>query len=220
MTTTKMDFGLLLLTNEVMPFWQVCQIAYRYTLNSPLADGLWPRGSLLSNEDGGMLPHNILEKVKEFLIRLVKDSVFITRLQTGSADQVQSLLQDSGYDFSQEDFESATLQILDLKEQNQFHELSEEELVGAVGGWLRRFPSYPGQFPTKPGKFPIDPTGPIVQPMYGVIVEPPLVEPPIDAYPKPKPLPFPDPQPMYGVVVEPIDSIVQPMYGVVISSDS
>ena len=86
-----------------------------------------------------MLPNNILEKVKEFLIRLVKDSAFITRLQTGSADQVQSLLQDAGYDFSQEDFESATLQILDLKEQNLFHELSEAELVGAVGGWMRRY---------------------------------------------------------------------------------
>ncbi|MGD1950475.1 MAG: Nif11-like leader peptide family RiPP precursor [Leptolyngbyaceae cyanobacterium] len=155
-----------------------------------------------------MLPTNLLEKVKEFLIRLVKDSVFITQLQTSSVDQVQSLLQDAGYDFSQEDFESATLQILDLKEQNQFHELSEAELVAAVGGWMRRYPRR-----RRPGRPPIDSTGLIVQPMYGVIIEPPV------AHPKPEPLPFPDPQPMYGVVIEPIDSIIQPMYGVVISSD-
>lgn len=155
-----------------------------------------------------MLPTNILEKVKEFLIRLVKDSAFIAQLQTGSADQVESLLENAGYDFSQEDFETATLQILDLKEQNQFHELSEAELVGAAGGWLRRYPRYPGWFRKRPR--PID--GPIVQPMYGVIIEPPG-----DDHPKPQPLPGPTPQPMYGVVIQPIDGpIAQPMYGVVV----
>ncbi|MEM7795030.1 MAG: Nif11-like leader peptide family RiPP precursor [Cyanobacteria bacterium P01_C01_bin.118] len=159
----------------------------------------------VNHGDKGMRPNNILEKVKEFLIRLVKDSTFITQLQQRSADQVQSFLQDAGYDFSQDEFESATLKILDLKEQNQFHELSEAELVGAVGGWLRL---YPGWFLKKPGRFPID--GPIVQPMYGVIIEPHD-----HPTPEPKPLPFPDPQPMYGVVIEPIDSIVQPMYGVI-----
>lgn len=162
-----------------------------------------------------MLPNNILEKVKEFLIRLVKDSTFITQLQQRSVDQVQAFLQDAGYDFSQDEFESATLQILDLKEQNQFHELSEAELVGAVGGWLRLYPKYPGWFPKKPRRFPIGggPIGdPIAQPMYGVVIEPP-----IDEYPKPQPepLPIPGPQPMYGVVIEPIDPVMQPMYGVI-----
>lgn len=157
-----------------------------------------------------MLPNKILEKVKEFLIRLVKDSAFNQQLQASSDDRVQSLLQAAGYDFSQEEFESATLQILDLKEQNQFHELSEAELVGAVGGWFRRYPIFPGKFPIGPGGgFP---GGPIVQPMYGVVIDPPKDEDPV-------PPPWDGPQPMYGVVIDPVDPIVQPMYGVVVSSD-
>ncbi|MBT9314433.1 Nif11-like leader peptide family RiPP precursor [Leptothoe spongobia] len=158
-----------------------------------------------------MLPNNILEKVKEFLVRLVKDSTFITQLQQRSADQVQSFLQDAGYDFSQDEFESATLKILDLKEQNQFHELSEAELVGAVGGWLRLYPKYSGWLFKRPGRFPID--DPIAQPMYGVVIEPPADGHPV---PIPEPPPIPGPQPMYGVVIEPIDGpIFQPMYGVI-----
>ncbi|MEM9267024.1 MAG: Nif11 family protein [Cyanobacteria bacterium P01_F01_bin.13] len=159
-----------------------------------------------------MQPNTILEKVKDFLVRLVKDAAFATRLQDGSADQVQSLLQEAGYDFSQTEFESATLQILDLKEQNQFHELSEAELVGAVGGWLRRFPRYPGgRFRKRPDRFPKDP---ILQPMYGVIIEPP-----VDDYPKPDPLPTPYPQPLYGVVIGPPVDSPQPMYGVITPPD-
>ena len=166
-----------------------------------------------------MQPNTILEKVKEFLIRLVKDSAFASQLQNSPLDQVQSLLQDAGYGFSESEFESATLQILDLKEQNQFHELSEAELVGAVGGWLRRFPRYPGgEFPKRPGRFPKDP---IVQPMYGVVIGPPVDEGPKPKplpTPYPKPLPTPYPQPLYGVVIGPVDS-PQPMYGVIMPPD-
>lgn len=157
-----------------------------------------------------MLPNHVLDNVKKFLIRWVKDSTFVTQLQTGSTDQVQSLLQEAGYNFSQNDFESASLQILDLKEQNQFHELSEAELVGAVGGWLHLYPRHSGRFRRRP--YPIK--DPIVQPMYGVVIEPPGAEPP-----DPNPHPLPSPQPMYGVVIEPIDPIAQPMYGVVISPE-
>ena len=169
---------------------------------------------MLPNNMPNNTPNNLLDKVKEFLIRLVKDSVFIAQLQQRSAEQLPAFLQDAGYGFSQDEFESATLQILDLKEQNQFHELSEAELVGAVGGWFRLYPKYPGWFSKPPRRLPrpiggpiggpIDGPigGPIAQPMYGVVIEPPSDG--SAPYPVPwsKPLPTPMPQPMYGVVID------------------
>lgn len=139
-----------------------------------------------------MLPTTILETVKEFIIRLVKDENFRTQLQAHAITNTQELFQAAGYRFSQEEFETATLQLLDLKERDELHELTEAELVGAVGGILRRRPR-----PTQP---------PTVQPMYGVIVAPPTHH------------PRPYPQPMYGVVIQP-DPIYQPMYGVVVASE-
>ncbi|MCG5058131.1 MAG: Nif11 family protein [Limnoraphis sp. WC205] len=140
-----------------------------------------------------MIPINILENVKDFLVRLVKDTSFREQLQNNVADQAQQFLQDKGYTFSQEEFETASIQLLDLKERDEFHELTEAELVGAIGGfiWNGR-PRF--RRPIKPIK------DPIVQPMYGVIFEPPIA------------------QAMYGVVVEPIDDpIFQPIYGVIVS---
>ncbi len=142
----------------------------------------------------------ILEKVKDFLIRAVKDESFRTQLMSEKVEEVKKVMTDSGYNFSQEEFETATIQILDLKESGEFHELSEEELVSAVGGWGKDF-----QWRK------IVPKYPIFQPMYGIVIEPPE-----DEYPKPEPepLPYPDPQPMYGIVIgPPID--IQPMYGVI-----
>lgn len=151
-----------------------------------------------------MIPINILENVKDFLVRLVKDTSFREQLQNNVADQAQQFLQDKGYTFSQEEFETASIQLLDLKERDEFHELTEAELTGAIGGWMKKW--RPGYW--RPIK-PIHP--PLVQPMYGVIVEPPIA---IDPYEPP----YPDPQPMYGVVIGPIDDpIFQPMYGVIVS---
>jgi predicted ribosomally synthesized peptide with nif11-like leader len=142
----------------------------------------------------------ILEKVKNFLIRLVKDANFAEQFQASSRDRIQKVLQDSGYSFSQADFETAAIQILELKERDEFHDLSEEELIGAIGGWIRYFPR---PLPKSPG-FPRRPDYseyPAVQPMYGVIVEPPKK----DVYPRLRRDPFPEPifQPMYGVIIQP-----------------
>ena len=138
-----------------------------------------------------MIPINILENVKDFLVRLVKDSSFREQLQNNVADRAQQFLQDQGYTFSQEEFETASIQLLDLKERDEFHELTEAELVGAIGGLMRKKrPDF-----SRPIK-PIE--DPIAQPMYGVIVDDPVE--PIDC------------------PIEPIkDPIVQPMYGVIVS---
>lgn len=137
----------------------------------------------------------ILEKVKEFLVRLVKDRAFRAKLQTDRIDEFKKAMQEDGYNFSKEEFETATIKILELKELGEFHELSEGELVASVGGITQIY---------------LDDT--TVQPMYGVITR----------HWKPKPRPYPkpiDPQPMYGVVIQPIKPIYQPMYGVVVSTD-
>ena len=94
----------------------------------------------------------IFEKVKEFLVRLIKDQDFRAQLQTETIDEFRKVMQDSGYNFSQEEFEAATIKILELKELGGFHELSAEELVGVVGGYLAKRP--------------------IIQPMYGVVISP------------------------------------------------
>ena len=151
-----------------------------------------------------MLPSAIFEKVKELLVRVVKDSEFLNLLQTSSAEEARTILKEAGYRFSKEHFESAAMKILDLKEKDQFHELSEEELVGAVGGFL---------YGHKPPFW--------IQPLYGVIIDPPKDNP--RPYPKPTPLPWEPPiviQPMYGVVIDPTPTPIpgpQPMYGTIVS---
>ncbi|MUG99604.1 Nif11-like leader peptide family natural product precursor [Scytonema sp. UIC 10036] len=118
----------------------------------------------------------IFEKVKDFLIKLVKDEGFRTQLMSEKAEEVKKALESGGYNFSQQEFETAAITILELKELGEFHELSEEELVGAFGGISRIKDS-------------------VIQPMYGVIYWPPK------GYPKPIPI---DPQPMYGIVIDPV----------------
>ena len=128
----------------------------------------------------------IFDKVKEFIIRIVKDEDFRTQLMSDKIDEVIKLMEEGGYDFSQEEFETASIKILELKELGQFDNLSEEELVGAFGGLTST-------------------NIPIAQPLYGIVVSPPeeCVKPPIKWIPRPLPKPFPQPQPMYGIILNP-----------------
>ncbi len=144
----------------------------------------------------------IIEKVKEFLVRLVNDKAFWSQLLNSSIDESKKILQEAGYSFSKEEFETATLEILDLKERGEFNELSEEDLVALVGGLVKN------NFATSPifGRKPWSQLEPIVRPMYGVVVDPGVITDPVV-------------QPMYGVVIEPVtEPVVQPMYGVIVSS--
>ncbi|WP_445629181.1 Nif11-like leader peptide family RiPP precursor [Nostoc sp. DSM 114167] len=126
----------------------------------------------------------IFEKVKEFIIRLVKDEAFYTQLMSDKIEEVIKVMEEGGYNFSQEEFETASIKILELKELGQFDDLSEEELVGAFGGLSNS----------------------VAQPLYGVIVSPPeeCGKPPLKKckwIPKPNPKPITPPiQPLYGVV--------------------
>ena len=117
---------------------------------------------------------SLFERLKEFLVRLVKDQSFRTELDNGTVEERQQILKSAGYIFSKEEFETAAIHVLESKERGEFTELNEEELAGVLGGFVR------GEL--------------VIQPMYGVIVDPPEV------------------QPMYGVIVDP--PYAQPMYGV------
>ncbi|PHM10621.1 Nif11-like leader peptide family RiPP precursor [Nostoc sp. 'Peltigera malacea cyanobiont' DB3992] len=145
----------------------------------------------------------IFEKVKDFLVRLVKDEAFYTQLMTDKIEEVIKVMEEGGYNFSQEEFETASIKILELKELGQFDDLSEEELVGAFGGFIS-----------------------INQP----VIEPPLIIQPklrdvVVSLPEnfgkpsikpikwiPRPLPKPWPLPCQ------IDPPVQALYGAVVSS--
>ncbi|MEH2166964.1 MAG: Nif11-like leader peptide family RiPP precursor [Nostoc sp.] len=134
----------------------------------------------------------IFEKVKEFIIRLVKDEAFYTQLMSDKIDEVIKAMEEGGYNFSQEEFETASIKILELKELGQFDDLSEEELVGAFGGV----------------------TNTVAQPLYGVVAPPPEEsgKPPVKCKWIPKPHPKPWPLPCKA-----IDPPVQALYGVVVS---
>ncbi|MFB2978652.1 Nif11-like leader peptide family RiPP precursor [Microseira sp. BLCC-F43] len=97
---------------------------------------------------------NLLERLKEFLVRLVKDQAFRNQLDNSTVEERQQALKEAGYVFSKEEFETAALDLLESKEQGEFTDLNEEELAGVLGGFVG-------------GKYPI------IQPMYGVIVWPP-----------------------------------------------
>ncbi|MDJ0673875.1 MAG: Nif11-like leader peptide family natural product precursor [Calothrix sp. MO_167.B42] len=104
----------------------------------------------------------ILEKVKSFLVQLVKDESFRNQLMSRKVEDVKKIMADGGYQFSRDEFETAVIQILELKELGQFQDLTEDELVGAVGGLTVNEVS-------KDLSEDI-----IFQPLYGVIVDPSL----------------------------------------------
>ena len=141
-----------------------------------------------------------LENVISFYKRLVKDKDFRTQLEsTANPSEYRKMMREAGYDFTQEEFETATVQILEkngLRDLDDgLTDLSEEDLELAFGG-ISRFWDWRSKWP------------PIIQPHYGVVYQPPEDE------PKPDPVP----QPLYGVVIEPIkppEAIA--LYGIVVS---
>ena len=75
------------------------------------------------------------DKIKEFLVRIVKDDEFRTSVEARSTPAEQSqLLKESGYDFTPSEFDAAAIKILELAEQGLFTDLSESELVAVTGG--------------------------------------------------------------------------------------
>ena len=140
-----------------------------------------------------------LENVISFYKRLVKDKDFRTQLESASnSSECKKIMQEAGYEFTQEEFETATVQILEENKlrdlDDSFSELSEQEVELAVGGvWS----SYWGWWRERPPRYEKPPTE-----------EPPIIKPLVEI------------QPMYGVVIKPIDPPEAiAIYGMVISDD-
>ena len=70
---------------------------------------------------------NLFERLKELLVRLVKDQSFRTQLDNGTLEERQEVLKSSGYIFSKEEFETAALHVLESKERGELTEITEEE---------------------------------------------------------------------------------------------
>ena len=85
------------------------------------------------------------DKVKEFLVRIVKDDEFRTSVAAQKNPENRSqLLQESGYNFTPSEFDSASIKILELAEQGLFTDLNDNELVAVMGGaFMGHFILYP-----------------------------------------------------------------------------
>jgi predicted ribosomally synthesized peptide with nif11-like leader len=94
----------------------------------------------------------LLEKIKEFVVRLVKDTAFRERLDNSTPEERRRMLENAGYSFSKEEWETAAIDLIESKERGELSELTELELVGVFGGVTQNI---------------------IAQPMYGVINSPP-----------------------------------------------
>ncbi|MBW4595836.1 MAG: Nif11-like leader peptide family natural product precursor [Brasilonema angustatum HA4187-MV1] len=113
-----------------------------------------------------------LENVKAFYERLATDEAFRTQVQeVKSKDECSQTVKSAGYDFTQEEFEEYTADLLELSaDEDKLAELDEKELATIFAGAT-------------------------VHPMYGVIVQP-EPQPLYGVVMKP-----PEPQPLYGVVM-------------------
>ncbi|QLE55850.1 Nif11-like leader peptide family natural product precursor [Nostoc sp. TCL26-01] len=106
-----------------------------------------------------------LENVKAFYSRLANDEAFRTTMQgVKSKDECSKIVKEAGYDFTQAQFEEYTTQLLEQSSDHEIRDLNEKELEAVFGGASSII-----------GK-------PIIRPLYGVIVWPPV-------------------QAMYGVVI-------------------
>jgi hypothetical protein len=119
------------------------------------------------------------DRIKEFVVRLVRDESFLANLdQKSTPEEQEEFLQQSGYSFSPTDLDSAAIKILELAEQGKFTDLNEDELVAVFGGQTN--------------------TNNLIQPMYGIGIGPIDDLPPADPIlPTPRPLPTPHYRPRH-----------------------
>ncbi|MDZ8262447.1 Nif11-like leader peptide family natural product precursor [Nostoc sp. ChiQUE01b] len=118
-----------------------------------------------------------LENVQAFYARLANDEAFRAQIQrVTSKDEYSQIVKDAGYDFTQDEFEEYTAQLLESTDgKGELKDLNEKELEAVFGGASSII-----------GKSPI-------QQIYGLPVWPPI------DWGKP-----PDAHLMYGVIVSDI----------------
>lgn len=107
-----------------------------------------------------------LENVIGFYKNLLKNQKFRNRLENAKdSHEYKEILLEAGYNFTQEEFEIATAKILDRNHledlDNVFNQLTETELEVIVGGATSYLRCHDINFNEI-----------IVQPMYGVVIDP------------------------------------------------
>ena len=109
------------------------------------------------------------ENVKAFYQRLAQDEQFRSELQeVKSKEECSQLVQEYGYYFTQEEFETYTYELLESsQEDGELTDLDERELEAVFGG-LKKYVSWPPIMQMYGVIWPPDDWGP--QPLYGVII--------------------------------------------------
>ncbi|MEH2007841.1 Nif11-like leader peptide family natural product precursor [Nostoc sp.] len=94
-----------------------------------------------------------LEHVKGFYAKLANDEAFRNQIQgVNSKEECSQIVKAAGYDFTLEEYEEYTAQLLESAAvEGELKDLSEKELAAVFGGLTRK---------------------PIIQPMYGVVWPP------------------------------------------------
>jgi predicted ribosomally synthesized peptide with nif11-like leader len=83
---------------------------------------------------------DVFNRLKKFVVQLFQDDQFRYHLATASEEERLKLLEQLGYRFSQQEWESGMLQILDAKERDEFEELNDEQLAALAGAGLAASP--------------------------------------------------------------------------------
>ncbi|BDA75136.1 protein of unknown function nitrogen fixation [Rivularia sp. IAM M-261] len=80
-----------------------------------------------------------IENVNAFYERLANDEVFRTQMQSAkSKDESNTILSDNGYEFTQEEFEEVTANLLEsTKDDANLRDLNEKELEAVFGGAIK-----------------------------------------------------------------------------------
>ncbi|MDJ0658005.1 MAG: Nif11-like leader peptide family natural product precursor [Crocosphaera sp.] len=115
-----------------------------------------------------------VENVKAFYQRLAQDEQFRSELsEVNSKEECSQLVQEAGYDFTQEEFENYTSDLLESSfNKGELSDLNEKELETVFGGISGAIASPPIQA-LYGVIWPWPPKDP--QPLYGVIQDPELL---------------------------------------------
>ncbi|MDZ8054654.1 MAG: Nif11-like leader peptide family natural product precursor [Aulosira sp. ZfuVER01] len=82
-----------------------------------------------------------LENVRSFYERLASDEAFRTQIQSVESKEAgREILQNAGFDFTKEEFEEYTAQL--LESENELQDVDPAELASVVGGLVGLYPIF------------------------------------------------------------------------------
>jgi predicted ribosomally synthesized peptide with nif11-like leader len=88
-----------------------------------------------------------IESASAFYQRIITDEAFRTQLQNTASEERTAIIQAAGYDFTPEEWEAATADILETAEANT--ELNDAQLEAIAGGILPKITIYGVALPPK-----------------------------------------------------------------------